>query len=515
MELLNMNDGMFKSYTPNGDGEISLPFELHGFDKGFEREEERVIILAKANMLIYLAELLFNNPSCTNEFARIFNDTFWLFKDNLGTFGHIIKDEANKYDLILSNPPYVTSGSSIIKEEIQRTPATANEYPIGGLGLESLSIEWVVKSLKPGGSAFLIVPDGILARRDRTLRDYILRECFVDAIVSLPRRTFFANEKDTYILVITKKNDPADVQTANVFAYLVSNIGERLTSVRRDEIELDDLPEMEGLFRLFKGASSQASEIVSGRSLRCKVLPASWFRQSSHWVVNKLWSNQELAQLDADSRRPVTKEEFDSLLASLEAASDEYQATLLSADIEAIDTKEISVGDGDYFRTFIGNRLIKEHVQDPANQIPAYSANVFKPFGWVEKSNVEDFTHPSLLWGIDGVFDVQYIPSEEPFATTDHCGTIQVLDPSIVPEYLLYAVNQAGEEARFTRSFRSSLASMRELKVRIPVLPDGTFNEIAQQEIATAYTIARSKERILLEMKQEFDDAFSRYVKLG
>ena len=32
-------------------------------------------------MLIYLAELLFTNPSCTIEFARVFNDTFKLFKD--------------------------------------------------------------------------------------------------------------------------------------------------------------------------------------------------------------------------------------------------------------------------------------------------------------------------------------------------------------------------------------------------------------------------------------------------
>ena len=284
VELLNMNDGMFKSYTPSSDGNITLPFVMHGFDKGFEREEERIIILAKANMLIYLAELLFNNPSCTNEFARIFNETFRLFKDNLGTFGHIINDETDKYDLILSNPPYVTKGSSIIKEEIYRNPSTAGEYPVGGLGLESLSIQWVVKSLKPGGAAFLIVPDGILARTNgRALRNFILDQCFLDAVVSLPRRTFFANEKDTYILAITKKHTPADIQTTDVFSYLVSNIGERLTSVRRDEIELDDLPEMEDLFRLFKGGSAQARDVVEGRSPRCKVLPISWFRQSRHW----------------------------------------------------------------------------------------------------------------------------------------------------------------------------------------------------------------------------------------
>ena len=514
MELLNMNDGMFRSYTPDGEGKITLPFVFHGFDKGFEREEERVIILAKANMLIYLAELLFNNPNCTNEFARVFNDTFWLFKDNLGTFGHIIKDEADKYDLILSNPPYVTSGSSIIKEEIRRNPATVNEYPIGGLGLESLSIEWIIKSLKPGGRAFLVIPDGILARSNRGLRDYILQECFLNAIVSLPRRTFFANEKDTYILAITKKNNIVDIQTADVFAYLVSNIGERLTSVRRDEIDLDDLPEMEDMFRLYSGASSQAAQLVNGRSPRFKLLPISWFKQSRHWVINKRWSRQELARLEANSHRAVSSEEFHSLLTNFVAASDEYEASLHSAGIDEIDTQEVSIGDPIYFRTFIGKRLIKKNIQDPSRPITAYSANVFRPFGWVETSNVADFTCPTLLWGIDGEFDVQYIPAGEPFATTDHCGAIQILNPFIVPDFLLYAVNKAADEARFTRSFRPSLSSMRELNVRIPVRGDGSFDEETQQEIAMAYTVARSKERALRALKQEVDDAFPKYLKV-
>ena len=515
LEILNMNEGMFQHYTPGPDGKINLPFVLHGFDKGFERDDERTIILAKANMLIYLAELLFNNPTCTSEFAKVFNETFRLFQDNLGTFGHIIPENEH-YDLILSNPPYVTSGSSIIKEELWKNPMTTNEYPVGGLGLESLSIEWVIKSLKLGGAAFLIIPDGILARTNgRNLRDHILRECFLNAIISLPRRTFFANQKDTYILAITKKNNPDDVQTAPVFAYLVSNIGEQLTSVRRDEIDLNDLPEMESLFRLYHGAPAAAGSLVASQSPRCKVFPIDKFRESRHWVINKWWTKEELAILEADSHRVVTKEEFNAVLAILETASTEYQSTLMAADIGSMKTREVALGDGNLFRTFIGNRLIKKTIQDPTLPIPVHSANVFENFGWVETSDVKDFTCPSLLWGIDGNFDVQYIPPEQPFATTDHCGTIQILDPSIVPEYLLYSISMAGEEARFTRSYRASLTNIQELKVKIPVNEDGTFDVDTQQEIATAYTIAKDKERALRDIKQEFDEVFSRYTKLN
>jgi len=207
LELLNMNERMMGYYRPDERQSIALPFTMHGFDKGFERDDERTVILAKANMLVYLAEILFANPNCSKEFARIFNETFRLFKDNLGTFGYIIDDEAEKYDVILSNPPYVTSGTDIIKEEIRRTSRTKDAYPVNALGLESLSLEWIVRSLRKGGQAFVIIPDGILARvGGKKLRDHILRECYLDGIVSLPIRTFFPNFEHTYILAITKKN---------------------------------------------------------------------------------------------------------------------------------------------------------------------------------------------------------------------------------------------------------------------------------------------------------------------
>ncbi len=90
LELLNLNERMMSAFAPDSEGKINPPFVLHGFDKGFERDDERTIILAKANMLIYMAELLFASPKCSVEFAGAFNRSFRLFKDNLGTFGHII-----------------------------------------------------------------------------------------------------------------------------------------------------------------------------------------------------------------------------------------------------------------------------------------------------------------------------------------------------------------------------------------------------------------------------------------
>jgi type I restriction-modification system DNA methylase subunit len=127
---------------------------MNGFDKGFERDDERTIILAKANMLIYLSDVIFKYPKLTGEFSKQFNDTFTLFRDNLGTFKEIIEDEKQKYDYILTNPPYVTRGAGIIKEEI-KSKHLEKYYPINSRGLEGLAIEWIIRSLVGGGRRLL------------------------------------------------------------------------------------------------------------------------------------------------------------------------------------------------------------------------------------------------------------------------------------------------------------------------------------------------------------------------
>ena len=111
------------------------------------------------------------------------------------------------------------------------------------------------------------------------------------------------------------------------------------------------------------------------------------------------------------------------------------------------------------------------------------------------------------------MFNISRRNSHSPPPTT--AGRSKFSKNSIVPEYLLYAVSVVGGEARFTRSYRPSLTTMRDLKVKIPVLPDGTFDVEAQQQIAAAYVAARSNEKALKAVKQEFDEVFARYTALG
>lgn len=516
LELLNLNEAMRGKYSPDAKGKIAPGFLLRGFDKGFERDDERTIILAKANMLIYTAELLFKNPSCTNEFSRMFNETFRLFKDNLGTFGHIIKEEDDKFDVILSNPPYVTSGSSIIKQEIATTQRTVNAYPINALGLEGLSMEWIVNSLKNNGRAFIVIPDGILARvNGKKLRDFILNECYLDAIVALPPRTFFSNAELTYILAITKKtpdeNDQLPIQDFPVFTYLVSNIGERLSSVKREEIEENDLPEMERLFKIFQASRSTTKGIVEGESKRCKIQPVDSFRTGVHWVIDRWWNKDELISLGIEKIvHPVTREDFDSKVSMFTEAVADFEATVTAIE-DSSKFKSIRLGDTDLFELSIGNRVVKKDLVDGAS-VPVYSANVYKPFGYVQESNFADYSVPTILWGIDGNFNINLVSKDIPFATTDHCGALRIKKNNIDSEYFLYAMRKQSKIVSFDRSFRASLANIRTFLVPVPILESGDFDLVEQKRLAAQYRALDSKLAKLHVLKSELDDMFVGYT---
>lgn len=276
-----------------------------GFDKGFEKEEQLTIILAKANALIFLSELLQKNPTISEEFAKVFNSTFKLLSNTiLGTLSNIEKD---KYDLILTNPPYVTSGSSNYKEAIKNDSKLNDFYKVSGIGVEGLFIEWIVRSLKPGKKAFIIIPDGILHRiNDNRLRTFVKEECIIDGIISLPVNAFYTTPKKTYILAITKKTGRSEIERKEeiqkdpVFTYLTSSIGETL-DVNRFSIEENDLIEMASLFNQFKGAK----KTFKTEFQRCKIQSIDEFDPNESWTVDRWWSEEEKIELGIEEEKQI------------------------------------------------------------------------------------------------------------------------------------------------------------------------------------------------------------------
>lgn len=119
------------------------------------------------------------------------------------------------------------------------------------------------------------------------------------------------------------------------------------------------------------------------------------------------------------------------------------------------------------FDVSIGDRVLSDEVIEDGT-IPIYSANVFEEFGRINKQNLTDFSMPSILWGIDGDWMVKLIPAGQPFYPTDHCGVLRVNSDEIVPGYLAFALQVAGEFEKFSRNNRASTQRIKNLTIQIP-----------------------------------------------
>lgn len=150
----------------------------------------------------------------------------------------------------------------------------------------------------------------------------------------------------------------------------------------------------------------------------------------------------------------------------IENAELEIEQTFSNATKNA--TKILRLNDSRIFNLFIGRRVLSnEIVQNGQYQV--VSANVHDEFGRINHSVLDDFSVPSVLWGIDGDWMVNYIEENIPFAPTDHCGVIRVLDETeILPKYLTYPLLKAGEQERFSRANRASTERVRTLVITVP-----------------------------------------------
>ncbi|MDR1594080.1 MAG: restriction endonuclease subunit S, partial [Prevotellaceae bacterium] len=133
--------------------------------------------------------------------------------------------------------------------------------------------------------------------------------------------------------------------------------------------------------------------------------------------------------------------------------------------------KILRLSDDNTFDVSIGKRVIDADL-DRTGTIPVYSANVFVPFGYIDKYLIADFSVPSVLWGIDGDWLVNYMPADKPFYPTDHCGVLRVKTNEILPKYLAWALNKEGITRNFSRTLRASIDRIKGISIKIPPLSE-------------------------------------------
>jgi type I restriction enzyme M protein len=139
-----------------------------------------------------------------------------------------------KYDIILANPPFA---GSVNKEAI------LEEFDLKTTKTELLFGEYFYKHLAPGGRAAVIVPEGVLfgsTRAHKKLRKWLLDECRIHGIISLPSGVFkpYAGVK-TSILVFERGG-----RTEKVWFYEITGDGYSLDDKRTPQPDKNDIPDL-------------------------------------------------------------------------------------------------------------------------------------------------------------------------------------------------------------------------------------------------------------------------------
>lgn len=146
-----------------------------------------------------------------------------------------IRDENNKLDYIVTNPPYGKGTYTVdfpFEVETESGLEIVRRPVINSQRLEVNFLVKIVDMLKPTGKAMVIIPDGILeATTLSPLREWFLKYCKLEKIVSLPKHAFapYTHEK-TYAIYFEKRYEPLkDVRQAeqdpDIWAYIVDNDG--------------------------------------------------------------------------------------------------------------------------------------------------------------------------------------------------------------------------------------------------------------------------------------------------
>lgn len=454
--------------------------------------DERTNILAKANTLIHLAEQVKSRSVHPQSLNQLMADMFLVLNENhhLGSLNHPITEKA---DVILTNPPYVTRGSAIYKDEIENSSGLPNGFSLKnfysrcGLGLEGLFLRYISGALKPGGRAFVIVPQGMLTRTESTLKETILAECNLTASISLPPNTFFNTPQKTYILGLEKRFT-LDDDRPEVFCAIASSIGESLDERRVPDPKDNTLSVIADCFVQYQAQPSQMA-----KEPRVKIVGSSNFKKEDRWDVSRFWTDEELVNLGA--REPAigrtsfldqSEKEIIEALEDLRAVKDEI------ALLTECDMKVISVSNPEFFSTRKGTRVTRNDGDLHSGPIPVYSGKknpkepltrISRDWAYGEGIAVESADRPIITVNANGSVGEVFLRAEE-CVIHDDVKVIEVKAENIDLNYLVFALRDAIQEGNY--EYEAKLYNVGELAAKIPVGEKGDFDKEKQRSIASA-----------------------------
>jgi type I restriction enzyme M protein len=174
--------------------------------------------------------------------------------------------EESEYDIVMANPPFT---GSIDKGDINEN------LQLGTTKTELLFVENIFRLLKKGGTACVIVPQGVLfgsGSAFKTLRQLLVERCDLKAVITLPSGVFkpYAGVS-TAILLFTKvwgaKEKIIQPATEHVWFYEMTSDGYSLDDKRSKQDGYGDLLDIIAKYHVRNVATD------SDRTAKCFMVP--------------------------------------------------------------------------------------------------------------------------------------------------------------------------------------------------------------------------------------------------
>jgi type I restriction enzyme M protein len=214
----------------------------------------------------------------------------------------------NSLDLILTNPPF---GSDFSDSKHLSRYALGRGKSSRRRGI--LFIERCIGWLKPAGRLGIIIDDSVLnGASNKDARTFIMQQCLVEAVISLPEVTFmpYATAKAS-ILFLRKRTDSHEAQPP-IFMANVEQVGRKpngdpLYANQRDRnghpVLLNELHDVVDAWRIYQARGEKAITHLSPKIFVCP--------------PDRLWGNVNDIRLDVQFHHPSRKIAEDTLHRSI------------------------------------------------------------------------------------------------------------------------------------------------------------------------------------------------------
>jgi type I restriction enzyme M protein len=204
-------------------------------------------------------------------------------------------NEDNLYDIVIANPPFT---GKLDKEDLNPT------FTISSTKSELLFLERIYKMLRIGGTAGVVIPQGVLFGSSKAFKDVrklLIDKCELKAVINMPSGVFkpYAGVA-TAILLFTKGGE-----TQNVWFYEMLGDGWSLDDKRNPKYKLNKIRDYEDLHSIIDVYKKRDSKKENDRTKQHFFVPKDEIAENGYDLSFNKYKEEIYEEIKFDETKDI------------------------------------------------------------------------------------------------------------------------------------------------------------------------------------------------------------------